>query len=96
MWRAWPTTAMKITTMATIAATAAQPNPTWNSARAISSSLLNRLKGGSPSRATRPMPNTPPSAGRRARRARTPSIWLVPSAAMISPEVRNKTLLARP
>ena len=40
--------------MATIAATAAQPSPTSNSARAMSSSLENRLKGGSPSKATEP------------------------------------------
>ena len=96
MWRAWPTTATKMTTMATTATTAAQPSPTSNSARAMSSSLEKRLNGGSPSRATSPTPKTPPRAGRRASRARTPSIWLVPSAAMISPEVRNSTLLARP
>src|SRR5450631_1526013 len=35
MWRAWPTTATKITTMSPTATTAAHPNPTWNSARVI-------------------------------------------------------------
>ena len=59
------------------------------------SSLAKRLKGGKPKRAKSPTPKTPPRAGRRASRDRTPSIWLVPSAAMISPEVRNKHALGQ-
>ena len=74
MWRAWPTTAMKIATIATMARTAAQPSPTSNSARTITSSLVKRLNGGRPKSATSPTPKIPPRAGRRARSARTPSI----------------------
>ena len=87
---------MKMTTIMPTATTATQPRPTENSARVITSSLENRLNGGSPSRATNPMPNRPPHAGRRASSVRIPSIRVVPSTAKISPDVRTSTVLARP
>ena len=87
---------MKITTMATMAATAAQPSPTSNSARNISELAGEQAERREAREGHQPDAEDAPEGGRRASRARTPSIWLVPSAAMISPEVRNSTLLARP
>ncbi len=55
-----------------------------------------QAEGREPEQGHEPDAEHPTERGRRASSARTPSIWLVPSAAMISPEVRNNTLLARP
>ena len=68
-----------MTAMHTKREAAAQPRPTWNSARSMLSSLTNRLKGGKPRRATRPKAKMPPRTGRRLSRAGTRSISLVPS-----------------
>jgi len=59
------------------------PEADPNSARVINSSLEKRLNGGS--RAGPRGPRRRAAESGAGEQARTPSMWLVPSAAMISP-----------